>query len=265
MLNFCAICPHPLIIIPEIGHSDSALVRKTIQAMEKLSEDFKKSQCQTIIIISPHGPMRYDKFIANYEENFKEELSDFDANLPEKTLQNDLELTKKIFKRSKQKGLPIEIIRENKLDYGTLVPLYYLTNGFQQENYKIIPLAFTALDWKTHFVFGKILGEVAEVEEKNIAIIASGDLSHRLSESAPAGFSPYGIKFDKTLINLLEKGETNKILNLNPEFSQEAGECGLRSIIIALGAISDFKHEFQQLSYESPFGVGYLVGKWKIS
>jgi len=264
MLNFCAICPHPLIIIPEIGRSDSALARKTIQAMEKLSEDFQKSQCQTIIIISPHGPMRYDKFIANYEETFKGGLNDFDANIPEKTFQNNLALTKKIFKRSKQKDLPIEIIRENKLDYGTLVPLYYLTKGFQ-EDYKIIPLAFTALDWKTHFAFGKVLGEMAETEEENIAIIASGDLSHRLSDSAPAGFSPYGIKFDKTLIELLDKKETNKILNLNPEFSQEAGECGLRSIIIALGAISGFKHEFQQLSYESPFGVGYLVGKWKIS
>ena len=46
---------------------------------------------------------------------------------------------------------------------------------------------------------------------------------------------------------------------------EEAGECGYKSIIILLGALSlvpNFK--FEILSYEGPFGVGYLVANAKV-
>ena len=35
MLNFAAICPHPPLIIPEIGGSQIILAKKTIDALEK--------------------------------------------------------------------------------------------------------------------------------------------------------------------------------------------------------------------------------------
>ena len=38
-----------------------------------------------------------------------------------------------------------------------------------------------------------------------------------------------------------------------------AGECGLRSILILLGILSGNKIKPEVLSYEGPFGVGYLV------
>jgi len=72
------------------------------------------------------------------------------------------------------------------------------------------------------------------------------------------------MKFDHALVDLLKRNEVDKIRNLNPEFCDEAGECGLRSIIITLGALADLKYSFKQHSYEGPLGVGYLVGEWKI-
>jgi len=38
-----------------------------------------------------------------------------------------------------------------------------------------------------------------------------------------------------------------------------AGECGLRSFIIMLGSLFGQKISSEILSYEGPFGVGYLV------
>ena len=57
------------------------------------------------------------------------------------------------------------------------------------------------------------------------------------------------------------------ILNMGEELVEEAGECGFRSIIILLGALSNLQqttYNLQLLSYEGPFGVGYLIANVKI-
>ena len=68
--------------------------------------------------------------------------------------------------------------------------------------------------------------------------------------------------FDEKLINLLENNNVNEFLEMASSLIEEAGECGFRSIAILLGALSELKIEnlkFKILSYEGPFGVGYLV------
>ena len=74
------------------------------------------------------------------------------------------------------------------------------------------------------------------------------------------------IEKDKKLIELLKKNDIRGILNMDENLIEQAGECGYRSIVVLLGAISEFKIsdlEFQILSYEGPFGVGYLVANIK--
>ncbi|PIZ48331.1 hypothetical protein COY29_03960, partial [Candidatus Woesebacteria bacterium CG_4_10_14_0_2_um_filter_39_14] len=97
------------------------------------------------------------------------------------------------------------------------------------------------------------------------AWIASGDMSHRLKEDGPYGFHPSGPQFDQEFIRLLKNKDIRGILNLNPRLIEEAGECGLRSFSMLLGALTADKTDWQPeiLSYEGPFGVGYLVAKLK--
>jgi len=45
---------------------------------------------------------------------------------------------------------------------------------------------------------------------------------------------------------------------------EEAGECGFRSILIILGILNQLDCKFDALSYEGPFGVGYLTANFKI-
>lgn len=265
MINFAAITPHPAVIIPAIGGSQAKLAKKTTVAMEKLASEIKKFQPDTIVIVSPHGPMRYDKFTINLEENFKGSFAGFGvAEENDLYLANDTFISRSILEKLRRKNFPIEPIREKKLDYGTLVPLHFLAKELKTPP-KIIPLTFTSFGWDVHFEIGKNIGALLNEMEKNIAVIASADLSHRITENAPAGHSPYGLKFDQTLIELLKKNEVEKILKLNPEFCEEAGQCGLRSIIMTLGMISQLRYSFTQLSYEHPFGIGYLAGRWKLS
>lgn len=98
-----------------------------------------------------------------------------------------------------------------------------------------------------------------------IALIASGDLSHCLKHDGPYGFHPDGPKFDQEFIEALKHKNIKTILKLD-EIYPEANECGLRSFCFLLGILeaSGINYQPEILSYECPFGVGYLVANFKL-
>ncbi|MBU4338366.1 AmmeMemoRadiSam system protein B [Patescibacteria group bacterium] len=257
MICFAAIAPHPPIIIPGIGRGKNLKrVQKTILAMERLRQDLEKAKPDTIIIVSPHAPPEFDSFGINSREKLKGDLLDF--GLAKKfEFSNDLEIAGKIRDSAPDEKISAHF-RESALDHGALVPLYYLTKNIKP---KIVHLSFTFLDYSVHFRYGKIIGNVSRDDSKKIAIIASGDLSHRLIPGAPAGYSARGKEFDRTIIEHLENRKIKKILALDKALVEEAGECGLRSIIMLLGILSGQRYDFNLLNYEGPFGVGYMVGR----
>ncbi len=264
MIRFAAITPHPPIIVPTIGRSNLNLCRKTVEAMKTLGEKFRAVKADTLFLVSPHGPAQYDRFTINYSPLLRGDLSSF-GDQRQFNFENDRELIDEILENSRSANLPIGLVREFELDHGALVPLYYLLNekGLSY-NPKLIHMAFSMLPFDYHFHLGKVLGEVLQKSSKIIAFVASGDLSHRVTPEAPAGYSPQGRVFDKTLLDLIRKKNTKGILNLDPHLIEEAGECGLRSIIILLGVLSNLRWEVKSLSYEAPFGVGYAVVNFHI-
>ncbi len=148
-------------------------------------------------------------------------------------------------------------------DWGFEVPLFFLNPKHQHYPIKAILTDFESP--QVHFQRGQeIIKNLPK--KKRVAWIASGDMSHRLKEDGPYGFHPSGPQFDQDFMKFLEKKDIPAILNFNPRFLEEAGECGLRSFSMLLGALATDKTDWQPeiLSYEGPFGVGYLVANFKI-
>jgi aromatic ring-opening dioxygenase LigB subunit len=259
MIRFAAITPHPPIIVPTIGRSNLNLARKTVNSMKALGEKFRAVKAETLVIISPHGPVQYDKFIINYSPTLRGDLSQF-GDQRKFLFENDRELIDEVITAEKRSGIPVGLARELELDHGALVPLYYMLNEKDTAyNPKLIHMSFTMLPLEYHYKFGEILGSVLQGSKKVISFIASGDLSHRVTPEAPAGYSPQGRVFDKTLAEFVKSKNANGILNMSKELIEDAGECGLRSIIMLLGALSHLRWEVKSLNYEAPFGVGYMV------
>lgn len=257
MICFAVVTPHPPIIIPGIGRAeDLESVKNTILAMDCLSQELEKSKPDTIIIISPHAPIRLDSFGINSVKNLKGDLTAFGLN-DEFIFENDLEIAEEIRKDSTSKKIDAQFFK-SELDHGALVPLYYLMENI---NARLVHLSFSGLDFKTHYQYGEIIGQVLSDNSKKVAVIASGDLSHRLIPGAPAGYSPKGKEFDQKLIECLKEKKEKDILNFDRDFVEEAGECGLRSIIMLLGIVKSKDYHFKLFSYEGPFGVGYMVGR----
>ncbi|MCJ7792930.1 MAG: hypothetical protein MUP45_03055 [Candidatus Marinimicrobia bacterium] len=147
-------------------------------------------------------------------------------------------------------------------DWGFNVPLHFLTKDVHNIEVKT---HLTDLESpQVHFNRGKELIKNLKYIKK-LAWVASGDMSHRLKKDGPYGLHPSGPKFDQEFIKLLKKKDVNGILNLEPKLVEETGECGLRSFCQLLGALEGAKVKWQPeiLSYEGPFGVGYLVANFK--
>jgi AmmeMemoRadiSam system protein A len=94
-----------------------------------------------------------------------------------------------------------------------------------------------------------------------VAFVASGDLSHRLKPEAPAGYNPAAHRFDEEVVDALQDNSPNRIIDIDQELRRTAGECGYRSMLVALGATQKLTPACDVLNYEAPFGVGYLVAQ----
>lgn len=261
-LVFSAISPHPPIIIPSIGKDETKKVEATIAAMKELEGSMYVTQPDVVFIISPHSLMTQESFSVNLANEFKSNLSEFGYEEKEKKYKCEIELISKIKEEADKQNIPVNILNQPMLDHGVCVPLYFLTQHLP--NIKIVPVSFSLLSFEKHFAFGNLLKKVAFESNKRVAVIASGDLSHRLTTNAPAGYSPQGKTFDHLLVKSLEENKIGEVLKLNAQLIEDAGECGLRSIIILLGAISNLNYIFKKISYEGPYGVGYLVGEFML-
>jgi AmmeMemoRadiSam system protein B len=256
---YSAIVPHPPLLIPAIGKENREIIKNTVQAYKKIEENLYAHRIETIVIISPHGLVMSNAFTMNLSPEFSIAFEEFGDLATKGKLAGDIGLAYKI-RESLETNTPLQLISEQNLDHGSGIPLWLLTQSMKQV--KIIPIYYSGLNLEAHFKFGQLLKKQLMKHQKRIAVIASGDLSHRLTKDAPAGYSRQGAKFDKKLTEYLKNKKTPDILRLDEKMIDDAGECGLKSIMILLGTLDGIKYEPQILSYEGPFGVGYLVANF---
>ena len=181
-----------------------------------------------------------------------------DRKLAKKTIES-LEFLGKKLKEVKPDSIIISSPHE---DWGFNVPLFFLAPNFQGEIKQVL-IGLASPEF--YFEQGKKAYREQFSDGKKYALIASGDMSHCLKEDGPYGFNPQGPQFDQALIEALKKKDIEKIMKSDDSYP-EAGECGLRSICFMLGILegSGINYQPEILSYEGPWGVGYLVVAFKL-
>ena len=258
-LVFAGIAPHPPIMVPEVGREASAQVRSSIDAMAELTERVIAGAAETVVIISPHAPLEANAFIAYEGPQLFGDFANFRAPTTAIHAELDEELLNEITREASAEDLVVLRVKGHELDHGTAVPLYFLQrNGWRG---RVIALGYSFLSNEDHVRFGKCIRQAIERTGRRIAFIASGDLSHRLRREAPAGYNPNAHLFDEEVIGAIRACATGRIVDINQEMRRMAGECGYRSILVAIGVAQDADPNCEVISYEAPFGVGYLVAQ----
>ena len=258
-LVFSAIAPHPPIMVPEVGRESIAGVSDSIDAMGELTRRLIDSGAESVILISPHAPLEADSFVAYDGPEVYGDFSHFHAPETGFTLPVDEELLAAIKQVAASESFDVSTLPERDLDHGTAVPLYFLLqNGWQG---KVVTLGYSFLSNEDHLRFGSCIKSAVDQVGRRVAFIASGDLSHRLKPQAPAGFNPDAHIFDQQVVEALRSNTPQRIVNIDFNLRKLAGECGYRSMLVAIGASSDLPLSCEVLNYEAPFGVGYLVAQ----
>jgi AmmeMemoRadiSam system protein B len=255
---FAGIAPHPPLLVPEVGGDRVLQVADSRHALQEFSRRLVDNRPETVVVISPHSPLDPRNFTVRASNELRGDFGSFYAPRVRLSFRNDLDLIDHIKRAALSEGVTLsELGREHPLDHGALVPLYYL--GEAGWTGPVVVIGFTLLGNDRHLAFGRAIRQAASASGKRVALVASGDLSHRLIEDGPYEYEPTAHLFDEQIVASIAGGDAEGVTGIDPELRERAGECGYRSIVIALGCAADRPGQYQVLSYEGPFGVGYMV------
>lgn len=258
-LVFSGIAPHPPIMVPEVGRESITGVRASIDAMAELTRRVMDAGAESVILISPHARLDVDSFVAYEGPTVYGDFSNFNAPGTELSATVDEQLLTAITQSAAAENYRVSMLIDDLLDHGTAVPLYFLLrNGWHGQ---VVALGYSFLSNEDHLRFGRCIARAVDQIGRRVAFIASGDLSHRLKPEAPAGYNPSAHLFDEQVVDALRANAPDRIVEIDHGLRRVAGECGYRSMLVAIGAASELPLSCEVMSYEAPFGVGYLVAQ----
>ena len=250
-----ALTAHPPILLPEVGGAESQRVQATAHAMQELDAILVAAPATLAIVISPHSPSSMTSLPVRRATRVGGDLARFRAPQVRIEADVDLDLASKLVADGQRAGFALTWAEDSELDHGVVVPLHMLPRTMKGKH--CVFLGVSGWPLQRFLAFGGWLQQW--LQHRGAILIASGDLSHRLTPDAPYGFRPEGPVFDRLVIDALRGHDWQRIEGVDPDLVEEAGECGLRPLAILLGAARAAGLTSQVLSYEGPFGVGYPV------
>jgi MEMO1 family protein len=258
-LVFVGVAPHPPIMVPEVGGEHVFEVRASVDAMRDLTERIKACGAETVVLVSPHAPLERSTFVAYGGPRLRGDFANFRAPQAIVEAPVDEELLGAIQEAAAAERYRVVVLEPQDVDHGTAVPLYFLLrNGWAG---RLVALGYSFLSDEDHVLFGECVRRAVKLTGRPAAFVASGDLSHRLKPGAPAGFDPEARHFDEQVVAAFRSNAPGQIPRIDRGLRRRAGECGYRSMLVALGAASASAPDCEVISYEAPFGVGYLVAQ----
>ncbi len=259
------IVPHPPMIVPQIGHGQEKAVSETTEAYHEVARRIAEIKPETIVVTTPHSVMYSDYLHISPGSEAVGDFREFGAAEVSFKVEYDTEFRDTLLDLIEQKDIDAGTQGERKraLDHGTMVPLYFIDQVYN--DYKLVRISLSGLPYSTHYSLGKCIAEAAEQTGRRTVIVASGDLSHKLKEDGPYGYVKEGPEFDREVTEAMAKGDFLRFMTLEDNLCEAVAECGLRSFIIMSGALDGKAVKPELLSYQGTFGVGYAVACFEIT
>lgn len=262
------ILPHPPIIVPGIGRGRERQSESTVVAVKRAAKEISKDKPTTIILSTPHAPCFRDYVYIEDSETLEGDFAPFGSPDIKLSFKNNVKLAALIIEKANLSGINAGALDEmqkkqfgisDRIDHGALVPLCFI--GKELEDFRLVLISTPFLSFREIYDFGKCIRQAVEESDERVVYIASGDLSHRLTPDAPAGYNPKGREYDEDLVEKVRRADVKGLLDTDMRLLDKAGECGTRSIVMMFGTLEGSKLKPEIYSYEGPFGVGYLIAK----
>lgn len=237
-VTFAALMCHAPIVHPEVAGAEAPLCAATTRAMREVAARVVAAKPDRVVLPSPHSPRRRHGWGA-WGGRHRGDLSAFRAPGLAVDLPDAPEVAAHL-------GLTLVQSREP-LDHGAVVPLCFLWEAGWRG-----PTAILAEPWEDDGALA-LGAQLAELDGST-AIVASGDMSHRLRPGSPAGYHARAASFDRAFVDALTRDDWEGALAAPWRF--EAAEDVVESTALAMGGAGRPRNA-ELLCYEAPFGVGY--------
>lgn len=254
----CAVLmPHAPILVPAVGGARGGAAAASSQAMRAAAATVLGTQPESLVLISPHSPRKPGAYGLWADDRLEGSFEPFGAPQAHVSLPNDRRLANALAVEAQSRAVAIWAIHNSPLDHGALVPLWFLAEAGWTGPTVIFSLSFSDDDGLTRL--GEAIAAAANGLHRRIALVASGDMSHRLTAGAPCGFHPQAHEFDESFIHLVHTGNYRELERINPNLRELAAEDAVDSTLLTAAAVGWQSDGHRVLNYEGPFGVGYGV------
>ena len=253
------ILPHPPALLPEVGRGQEQELAKTAASFEEAAARLAQWAPDTLIFFTPHSVAYQDYFHISPGKHASGSFVQFGTPSLALEADYDQELVDRICVHTREAMIPAGTFGEQDpaLDHGVMVPLYFIQK--QLPGCPIVRIGLSGMTPLDHYRMGKCVAAAAEDLGRRVAVVASGDLSHRLKEDGPYGFAPQGPEFDRQAARAMEQGDFLFFLTMDDTLCMEAAQCGLCAFQMMAGVLDGIAVKPELLSYEGPFGVGYAA------
>jgi AmmeMemoRadiSam system protein A len=247
---------HAPIVIPEIAGSRAARCAQTTAAMMEAADRVITHAPDVLAIISPHAPRDRRRFGVVRTQLLAGNFGRFGSPEVELQLPGAPEAARALLEIAAEYGVGGWDLDGDGLDHGALVPLHFLVRAGWAGPTLLLSLPYPGTGLE--IAMGKALAGAARRLGQRWSVLASGDMSHRLTPDAPAGYHPEAGAFDRAFCSLIGRGELARACAIGATARDIAAEDVVDSCTVAAAAVGFDATGHRVLSYEGPFGVGYL-------
>lgn len=243
-LVYACVCPRSAALPRDDGRRSS----RTEDALRRAAEELASYRPETLLLIGSRGAGQREKIgLVSAKELF--------ARRGAAAWPVDAELVARIAEVAAEEAVPVTALRRwgGDLDEDcALLPLL----GDVIEDCRLLLVAASRLAPRYHFEFGRAVGRAIDAYDRRVAIVCCAELSHR---SAGAPTDRAGPAFDEHYRRAFEAWDVKWLVHADADLRRRAGEDAVAQTAVLMGALSGSRIQPRVLSYEAPFGAGWLV------
>lgn len=256
-----AFLPHTPLLLPMSDPAHAKRVRTLRRAVEDVVAWSHAAQPDVVLCFNPHASSVGNQFTFNLAEQYNATFDEF-GDLTSKVSVPGTPTFAYSLKEHLESLLPVASVIEPRVNYGLGVPAIFFQKLQPQPAWvEISSRRTTPAD---HLAFGARMQELLLNSPKRVLILATGEVTARLSDAAPQGKSHEAVHFRKRWMEALKRNSLQDFLQAIPAAqAEEVSSCGTWSTAQLLGTVVSMRTQVRAFYDEAPYGVGYAVATWQ--
>lgn len=228
---------------PRVAFPEKAapVFQDMIEAMRHAGRTLRDREPDVIVLISAHWVTTFNIYVDSSEWHrgilTAMECPDILQSIPY-DFPGDSDLARAIAADASAAGIPVVAFDESNYveDYGTIIPLRYLT---PDENIPVVPISTCLTSTLEEcLAFGEVIREAVKKTGRRAAVVASSAFAHNVVRGPETWPTPEERTVDEHMIELLTGNRLTTARELLPSFANRAKyEQGGRPLATLLGAL----------------------------